>query len=98
MTTILDVLKANREEVIKAYNNTDKCISLCEYMTIILNWFNEHPRVSNDCVQYRSCFFANLKKAVAIADRKADARSNREALEERLDNLNCRGWYYKNFR
>ncbi len=45
MTTILDVLKANREEVIKAYNNTDKCITMREYMTIILNWFNEHPRV-----------------------------------------------------
>lgn len=102
MTTynnILDFLKENRERVIESYNRTSKGISLKDYMNEVINFFNDHRGKANKVLKGTSNDY--LGEAIKVANDKANARAwrarRKAAIEEHVKQMNCRGWYQKNF-
>ena len=105
MTTysnILDFLKERRSNVIEAYNHTSKGISLKDYMNEVLNFFNEHPGKTNKVLKGSFSAYNYLSEAIKEADNKANAKAwraiRKAANEEHIQQMNCRGWYQKNFQ
>lgn len=105
MTTysnILDFLKERRSNVIEAYNHTSKGISLKDYMNEVLNFFNEHPGKANKVLKGSYNAYCYLSEAITAANNKADANAwrdvRRAATEEHIQQMNCRGWYNKNYK
>ena len=103
MTTynnILDFLKANRERVIEYYNRTGKGISLKDYMNEVIRFFDEHKGKANKVL--KGTYYDYLGEALRVADNKANAKSWRnlcnQANEEHIQQMNCRGWYNKNYK
>jgi len=103
MTTynnILDYLKANRDRVIENYNRTSKGISLKDYMNEVVRFFNEHKGKANKVL--KGTYNDYLSEALKAADNKSNAKEWRAmcnaAREEQISQMNCRGWYEKNYR
>lgn len=105
MTTysnILDFLKEHRERVIEAYNRTSKGISLKDYMNVIVSFFDEHKGKANKVLKGSFSAYNYLSEAIKEADNKANAKAwraiRKAANEEHIQQMNCRGWYQKNFQ
>ena len=103
MTTynnILDFLKEHRERVIEAYGRTSKGISLKEYMNIVIWFFDVHPGKARKVL--KGSYNDYLGEALKVANDKANAKQWRAiseaATEEWVNQMNCRGWYQKNFQ
>ena len=97
---ILDFLKEHRERVIEAYGRTSKGISLKDYMNVIIGFFDEHKGKANKVL--KGTYNDYLGEAIKAADNKANAKAWRAickaANEEHIQQMNCRGWYQKNFQ
>ncbi len=86
--TLLEILSDNREQVIKSYNNSHKGISLKEYMDIVVWFFKKaHTGMAkemikayeNDSLIWARVSAGNyIKKALVVANRKANASYNKE--------------------
>lgn len=105
MTTynnILDFLRERRENVINAYNRTSKGISLKDYMKEVIRYFDEHKGKTNKVLKGSWSAYNYLAEAINFADNKANEKAWRtlrnQANEEHIQQLNCRGWYNKNFK
>lgn len=100
--TIIEFLKANREQVINAYESTRKEISLKDYMNEVVGFFNEHPGKARKVLKGSLDAFAYLGEAIDAATSKANAKARRamqrEVLNYRLEELNAKGWYNKNYK
>ena len=105
MTTynnILDFLKERRDNVIEAYNRTNKEISLKDYMNEVIRYFDEHKGKTNKVLKGSLSAYNYLSEAIRFASNKANAKAWRAvckaATEEHINQMGCRGWYEKNYR
>lgn len=105
MTTynnILDFLKEHRERVIEAYGRTSKGISLKEYMNIVIWFFDVHPGKARKVLKGSLDRYSYLCEALELAERKSNAKERKalcdRALAQHIKEMNCEGWYRKNFQ
>lgn len=106
MTTynnMIEVLKDNRQLVINKYNESGKAISLKDYMNEVINFFANHKGKANKCIKGSLDTGSYICEACKEANKKANnTRAWREARrlanEEHIKQMNCRGWYQKNFQ
>ena len=106
MTTynnIIEVLKDNRQLVINKYNESGKAISLKDYMNEVIRFFESHTGKARKCIKGSCDTSLYICEACTEANKKANntrawQQICRLAHEERLSQMNCRGWYQKNFQ
>lgn len=99
---IFEFLRERRDNVINAYNRTSKGISLKDYMEEVIRYFDEHKGKTNKVLKGSLSAYNYLTEAINFADNKANAKAWRAickaANEEHIQQMNCRGWYQKNFQ
>lgn len=103
MTTynsIIEYLKANRERVVEYYNKSSKGISLKEYMNICIWFFDVHPGKARKVL--KGTYEDYLGEAIEVATHKANEKEwkaiCKRAMEQHVKDMNCQGWYQKNFQ
>lgn len=106
MTTysnIIEVLKDNRELVINKYNESGKAISLKDYMNEVVKFFESHTGKARKCIKGSLDTSSYILEACSEANKRANnTREWREvcraARNEHIQQMNCKGWYNKNFQ
>ena len=105
MTTysnIIDFLKENRNQVIERYSKTSKGISLKEFMNICIWFFDVHPGKARKVLKGSLNSYLYLGEALELAERKSNSKEWKaicdRAQAQHIKEMNCEGWYRKNFQ
>lgn len=101
--TLLEILKEKRQAVIDSYNETNKGISLKDYMNIVIWWFDQHPQIAKKSIKkwemgetYITMRY--IYEACKVASAKANKSFFADCVEMQAKRLNATQWYNKNFK